>query len=48
MTQMFEGCPVEYLDLKKFNTKKVKNMLGIFNRCTQLRSIDLSNFDKRN
>ena len=46
---MFSGCcGLSSLELSKFNTAKVKNMLGMFSGCTGLTSLDLSSFNTTN
>ena len=40
MNSMFQGClELEYLDLSKFNTSKVKDMGWMFNECHKLKEI---------
>ena len=46
MNFMFSGCEsLTSIDLTKFNTKKVTNMIQMFSGCKSLKSIDLSKFD---
>ena len=48
MSCMFSGCQkLSSLDLSKFNTEKVTNMLGMFEDCQELSSLDLSNFNTK-
>ena len=45
MVQMFMGCPLESIDVSHFNTANVTAMGGMFNMCSNLKSINLSSFN---
>ena len=46
MSYMFEDCSgLTSLDLSKFNTSQVKEMMGMFKNCSGLTSLDLSKFN---
>jgi len=45
MGKMFYKCKsLKYLDLSKFNTKKVTDMNNMFSGCTLLKDINVTNF----
>jgi surface protein len=50
MSWMFNQCHKlkEIKGIDKFITTKVTDMKGMFNKCSELESIDLSNFDTSN
>ena len=50
MEDMFNGCHSlkQINGINKFNTEKVLNMNKLFNECTSLESLDLSNFNTSN
>ena len=45
MERMFYDSKTKTLDLSKFNTSNVTNMVCMFDACKQLRDIDISNFN---
>jgi surface protein len=46
MAYMFKNCyALKNVDLSKFKTNKVNNMLAMFENCQSLTSIDVSSFD---
>ena len=47
ISNMFNSCTVEYLDLGNFNTSTVTNFGCMFFNCNNLKKIDLTNLDTR-
>lgn len=50
MSQMFYGCKklTSATPLANWKTSNVENIMGMFNVCTSLQSLDIRNFDTRN
>ncbi len=48
MAQMFDGCPLESINVSHFDTSKVRDMGGMFRSCKNLKNINLRSFDTRN
>ena len=49
MRYMFCKCSsLEELNLPKFNTNKVNNMIGMFSECSSLKELNLSKFNTNN
>lgn len=48
MSQMFDGCKMESIDLSHFNTSKVETMNSMFYNCSALTSLNVNSFDTQN
>ena len=45
MSNVFNGCKSDYIDLSKFNFRAIKNMFGMMYSCSNLKRVDLNSLE---